>query len=491
MSNLSVKLIYVRIDNRIECIEFDSNTSTEDLKETFRSAAEANPNDILKLYNFKGNLVSINNSLPVNISNEPYKLQVIVKNIVDYNNELRDLIDRIEHLEIQLNSLSSQRVEDLHLKVKHLCEKLENLDHLSFIGLFKDTRLYMVGNSINSKNSKNSDESKKQKIKNVNEKFKKFSMGKVNEETRKYLKSTSFDGWKFEDAELLVLLQQIFYDLDLVSNFSIKLENLQSYLIDIYSNYNDVPYHNFRHAFTVTQMIYSIICSIKLFDLVGPLEILALIIAGLSHDLDHDGFNNTFQINAQTHLAMIYNDNSPLEMYHCAVAFNILNKPESNIISALDKPSFKKLRDYVVQIILATDMASHNQIMTDFQKIVQEFDFKNSTHIKKLMIIIMKMSDISNECRPINVSSIWADNLMNEFFNQGDHEKLNGLPVTPMMDRESGITKSKSQIGFINFVLLPLAESLTKLFPVLRHVLIDPIKASLEYYKNLEAQEAK
>ena len=98
--------------------------------------------------------------------------------------------------------------------------------------------------------------------------------------------------------------------------------------------------------------MYSLIWSIKLFDYVQPLEILALIVSALSHDLDHDGFNNNFQINAQTHLAMIYNDHSPLEMYHCAVAFNILNKESSNILAALDKQSYKKLREYVVQYVI-------------------------------------------------------------------------------------------------------------------------------------------
>lgn len=80
-------------------------------------------------------------------------------------------------------------------------------------------------------------------------------MVKVDDETRKFLTSPNFDNWKFEDAELLVLTQQIFIDLDLVSKFSIKLETLQSYLFDIYTSYNEVPYHNFRHAFVVTQMV--------------------------------------------------------------------------------------------------------------------------------------------------------------------------------------------------------------------------------------------
>lgn len=80
-------------------------------------------------------------------------------------------------------------------------------------------------------------------------------MVQVSEETRQYLRKPSFDNWKFEDAEMLVLLQQIFIDLDLTSKFSIKIETLQTYLFEIYSNYNDVPFHNFRHAFVVTQMV--------------------------------------------------------------------------------------------------------------------------------------------------------------------------------------------------------------------------------------------
>jgi len=50
-------------------------------KETFRCAAEANQHDILKLYNWNGNMVSISNTLVSNTSKEPYRLEVIVKSI--------------------------------------------------------------------------------------------------------------------------------------------------------------------------------------------------------------------------------------------------------------------------------------------------------------------------------------------------------------------------------------------------------------------------
>ena len=56
---------------------------------------------------------------------------------------------------------------------------------------------------------------------------------------------------------------------------------------------------------------------------------------------------------------------------------------------------------------------------------------------------------------------------MQEFFKQSDAEKLEGLPVTPFMDRDK-ITKPSSQCSFIGFVLLPLFEALGALLPELQ-----------------------
>lgn len=52
------------------------------------------------------------------------------------------------------------------------------------------------------------------------------------------------------------------------------------------------------------------------------------------------------------------------------------------------------------------------------------------------------------------------------FLSKSDVEKLEGLPVSPFMDRDK-VTKPSSQIGFIRFVLLPLFIELANLFPCL------------------------
>jgi len=95
--------------------------------------------------------------------------------------------------------------------------------------------------------------------------------------------------------------------------------------------------------------MYGLIWQTRLQDRLEPLDLLALLVSAVSHDLDHDGYNNTFQVNARTHLALVYNDKSPLEMYHCAVAFHILTKPACNILHALDDQQYRQFRENMIQ----------------------------------------------------------------------------------------------------------------------------------------------
>jgi hypothetical protein len=99
------------------------------ITETFISAAEAYSNDILKLYAHNGNLLAISNNLAANTLKDPYRLEIIVKSVVDHGNDLKQLVSRIENLEYQLSSFSdtgeSKRVDKLNFKLKDLCQKLE------------------------------------------------------------------------------------------------------------------------------------------------------------------------------------------------------------------------------------------------------------------------------------------------------------------------------------------------------------------------------
>jgi len=61
------------------------------------------------------------------------------------------------------------------------------------------------------------------------------------------------------------------------------------WLCSVRRNYRSVTYHNWRHAFNVCQLMFSIMTNTTWWKQLGEIECLALVIACLCHDLDHRG----------------------------------------------------------------------------------------------------------------------------------------------------------------------------------------------------------
>ncbi|XP_053076483.1 high affinity cGMP-specific 3',5'-cyclic phosphodiesterase 9A isoform X1 [Acinonyx jubatus] len=287
---------------------------------------------------------------------------------------------------------------------------------------------------------------------------------------------------------MLSCLEHMYHDLGLVRDFSIHPITLRRWLLCVHDNYRNNPFHNFRHCFCVTQMMYSMIWLCRLQEKFSQMDILILMTAAICHDLDHPGYNNTYQINARTELAVRYNDISPLENHHCAVAFQILAQPECNIFTNVQPDGFKQIRQGMITLILATDMARHAEIMDSFKEKMENFDYSNEQHVTLLKMILIKCCDISNEVRPMAVAEPWVDRLLEEYFMQSDREKSEGLPVAPFMDRDK-VTKATAQIGFIKFVLIPMFETVTKLFPVVEELMLRPLWESRDRYEELKQRD--
>lgn len=45
----------------------------------------------------------------------------------------------------------------------------------------------------------------------------------VTDEVREYLRKPTFDNWQWDDPEMLILLRQMYIDLNLVSNLNIEV----------------------------------------------------------------------------------------------------------------------------------------------------------------------------------------------------------------------------------------------------------------------------
>ncbi|XP_060888916.1 high affinity cGMP-specific 3',5'-cyclic phosphodiesterase 9A-like [Labrus mixtus] len=485
---MTTKIIHFMVNGRLEQAEFGANNSAADVKDLFRAAAEAGSNHILKLYDTNGSVVKISPRLEANSEDSYYRLEVVASDLqsVGMPTELDDMESRLQHLESKVMEdvgKTPDIIDELKSQVESFKRKLESVQHLNWMGLFhKDSDHHR---SKFSKKPTTSHLSVDEERQQVRKNFTIMSSLQMTEKVREHLKTPNFDNWQWEEAEMLVLLQVMFTDLDFLMVFHIELDVLQNFLFEVYCHYNSIPFHNFHHCFCVTQMMYGLIWLTDLRSRLPRLDLLIMLTSALCHDLDHPGYNNVFQINAQTDLAIRYNDISPLENHHCAVAFGILSKPECNILKNLSSEQYRLIRGGMIRCILATDMARHNEILNKFKSIQPAFDFNNKEHKEVLMKIMVKVSDISNEARPMAVAEQWLDCLLQEFFNQSDTEKLKGLPVAPFMDRDK-VSKPSSQTSFIRFVLLPLFSELTKLFPCLEQHILEPVRQALEYYSTLE-----
>lgn len=160
--------------------------------------------------------------------------------------------------------------------------------------------------------------------------------------------------------------------------------------------------------------MYGLIWLCNLQEKLDEIELLILLVAAICHDLDHPGYNNAYQVhfhlkiflcifttllqssfaklsfctdyiyrasyfmqnvvvktstrlsyvtlkvtlknslspqvNAKTELALRYNDISPLENHHAAVAFEILSCDSSNIIKHLNPDNHKRFRSGMIKL---------------------------------------------------------------------------------------------------------------------------------------------
>eukprot|EP00927_Polykrikos_kofoidii_P028472 TRINITY_DN24855_c0_g2_i1.p1 TRINITY_DN24855_c0_g2~~TRINITY_DN24855_c0_g2_i1.p1 ORF type:complete len:1003 (-),score=207.04 TRINITY_DN24855_c0_g2_i1:122-2974(-) len=263
-------------------------------------------------------------------------------------------------------------------------------------------------------------------------------------------------------------------------------------------------YHNWFHAIDVTHCVYRLleICACEAY--LSSAERYGLLVSSVCHDVGHPGMNNTFLIETSHELALRYNDKSPLENMHCARLFEFVSMAKCNIFASLSKPQFQEIRKICIEAILHTDNAQHFAMIKEVQMIYEvnseildasrdffheanseildasrdffhegtdEFPTKEAVECfrqpesRRLLVnLILHVSDISNSTKPFRICRIWAWQVLEEFFTQGDTEKRLGIAVQALNDRER-VNRAFSQIGFIEFLVSPLLFAVIKVLP--------------------------
>ncbi|KAG8290391.1 cGMP-specific 3',5'-cyclic phosphodiesterase [Homalodisca vitripennis] len=279
--------------------------------------------------------------------------------------------------------------------------------------------------------------------------------------------SFTFIDFDLTDEDTCRATIRMFLQCNLVEQFHIPYNVLCRWVLSVKKNYRPVKYHNWRHALNVAQTMFAMLKTGKMERFMSDLEILGLLVACLCHDLDHRGTNNAFQTKTESPLAILYST-STMEHHHFDQCVMILNSENNNIFQSLSMEDYRYVMKVVENSILSTDLAMYFKKNSKFMELIEngEFDWQSEEKKELLCGMMMTACDVSAIAKPWEIQHKVAKLVADEFFDQGDLEKLqlNQQPVA-MMDRERKDELPQMQVGFIDVICLPLYKVLAETFP--------------------------
>ncbi|ELU06480.1 hypothetical protein CAPTEDRAFT_169631 [Capitella teleta] len=304
------------------------------------------------------------------------------------------------------------------------------------------------------------------------------------------LASLKFNDFSLNTDEMILAGIRIFKDTGLLKTFSIEYETLVRWLLTVRKNYRNIAYHNWRHAFNVTQYMFTMINACGIRRHLSDKELLALIVGCLCHDLDHRGTNNAFQQKSSSPLSQLYGTQATLEHHHFNHAVIILNSEGHNIFSKMKSDDYGDVMNLLKQAILATDLSIHVQVRCQFFPLVASglYDWDDPEQRELLRSVLMTTCDIATITKPWDVQRRVADLVVTEFLDQGDKEKTM-LKIQPQafMDREKQDELPRLQLEWIDGICLPLYKTWQQLNPQLLGV-VDQVVENRSRWAVLDEQ---
>jgi len=309
--------------------------------------------------------------------------------------------------------------------------------------------------------------------------------------------------------------------------YMIKRHNKEALRLETSKEPDPPPYHNFVHAVDVTQSVFTILKQTNAGEILDKRSQLVLLCAALCHDVGHGGRTNAFLKATGDPLVHRYSSDAPtsgvrvgsLETLHADLTSKMLKDHFgcSGILQHLASDSRRVIGESVQsdqddtdtslngkmrfvhevrQVILSTDLAAHKSVVEKFETFCADGAYTNCAFLKEaeekamsnatasseeclqlhcprilLLMMILKVSDISNVARNHFVSDKWSERLTDEWAQQVDAERSRGLPASFNCEVNSPQSRAKSSLGFVDFVALKCFQALAKALPETQYLI--------------------
>jgi len=328
--------------------------------------------------------------------------------------------------------------------------------------------------------------------------------------------------------------------LGLLSGWKLDRRKVEAFLTAAEQAYGRAnPYHNSRHAADVVHAAFLLLRSVR-HPQFTKLEVLALLLAAVVHDVDHPGLTNDFLGKTDHPIAKAYGKGGCNEQHHLATAFSVLEQPGMDMLSGMSPAEADQVRHFVRTAVLCTDMAQHGKLANQLEEAKGIFAAASSKvpraaasrvplapeqagssvtdntssrpasapcteaaapqgasqaeaegHARRVVLrAILHTADLSNPARPLPLGADWGHLVAREFFAQGDLERSMGVAVTPFCDRGT-VVVATSQLKFISMFLRPQLSSMQGIVgDALMHDLLRHLALTEAYWKSQEAKAA-
>jgi len=275
----------------------------------------------------------------------------------------------------------------------------------------------------------------------------------------------NFDPFSVPEEELIDIIVAMLASRGVLEGLNIPSAVIQEIVLDVRSQYRNVPFHNFQHVYTVLQMCYLILTESATVQaaVATPVARFTLLMAALCHDMNHPGNNNDYEIKSSSDLALRYNDVSVLENHHCSTMFKTMKRHNLRSHIEAGGGNWKEFRKIAVRAIFCTDMSRHKDLL---QQVYEGLKEPEALLVEDWVAYIVHTADLGNLTLDWGVAVMWEERIFNEFEVQAQREEEEGLQVTSYMQNLDEVSRAKIQLGFIDFVLLPWWEAMDKLIPV-------------------------
>lgn len=273
---------------------------------------------------------------------------------------------------------------------------------------------------------------------------------------------------------------------------------LAEFLENVEARYDSSnPYHNAKHAADVLAgVMYLAPRSQKtLAQKLLPHELLALFLAAVGHDAAHFGRNNAF-LAATEHWISTRFPTSSLENFHLEQLKLAMDAPEKasadgvggaagavreggagdgaegssrgDLIKActsLSDEQRAEVRELVDELVLATDMAQHGRYMKLLGELLQQGeDARSPAEVRRItLVFIIKMADLGNVFRPLDIADEWGERILLEFRNQSKLEKeliAQGTLEKAVINPAPNL--ATHQLGFLKAVVRPMLDAVAE-----------------------------